>query len=115
MQRLAPKQLVGIYRSYHKQGHFHYIELSDDSQSSLAYRSGIKNYDRVICLNGVNIEQDSHEQSTKYFESQLHLPLQMLVCSPATYQHYKSNGMIIHNDLPTVQHLRPVFDISCNN
>lgn len=33
----------------------------------------------------------------------------MLICDWATYQHYKNKNQIIHHDLPTVQHSRPVF------
>ena len=112
MQRITPSQLIGIYRHYHKQGRFHYIKLFDDFQSSLAYRSGLRNFDRFISFNGINIEQDTLEELIKRFKTQLHLPVQMLVCSPATYQHYKSNNKTIHSNLPTVQHLKPVFDTS---
>jgi C-terminal processing protease CtpA/Prc len=114
MQRLTSSQLIGIYRYYNKQGHFHYIKLFDDYKSTLAYRAGLRNYDRLICLNGINIEHDTLDQITKRYKSQLNLPVQMLVCSPSTYQYYKSNNIIIHSDLPTVQHLKPVFDSSCN-
>jgi hypothetical protein len=112
MQRLTSDQLIGIYRRFNKQNQFHYIELFEDHQTTLAYRAGIKNFDRFICLNGVNIEQETVEQITKRFKDELDLPVQILVCSPATYHHYKSNNMIIHSHLPTVQHLKPVFDRS---
>jgi hypothetical protein len=113
IQRIIPSQLIGIYRYYNKQGRFHYIKLFDDFKTSLAYRAGIQNYDRLICLNGINIENETLDQITKYFKSQLNNPIQLLVCSPSTYQYYKSNNIIIHSNLPTVQHLKPVFDISC--
>jgi hypothetical protein len=114
MQRVIPSQLIGIYRYYNKQGHFHYIKLFDDFERTLAYRSGIRNYDRFISLNGINIENETLDQITKRFKNQLNLPVQMLVCSPSTYHYYKSNNIIIHQNLATVQHLKPVFDISCN-
>jgi hypothetical protein len=114
MQRIIPSQLLGISLCYHKQRRFHSIELSGDFESSLAYRAGMKNCDRVICFNDIDIEEDTVDQFVERFDAQLHLPVQMLVCSPATYEHYKSNNKRIHFDLSTVQHLKPVFDISCN-
>jgi hypothetical protein len=115
MQRSTSDQLIGIYRYYNKQGNFHYIKLLDNYENSLPYRGGIRNYDRFISLNGINIEQETFEQITKHFKSQLNLPVQILVCSPAMYHFYKSNHIQIHSNLSTVQHLKPVFDIQNEN
>ncbi|CAF1329795.1 unnamed protein product [Adineta steineri] len=113
IQRIVSNQLIGIKRFYNKQDDFHYFILSDKSDElSLAYRSGIKNFDRFICLNGINIEHETFNEITQRFNNQLNLPLQILVCSPATYHYYKTNNIHLHSHLPTVQHLKPVFDIS---
>lgn len=114
MQRSTPDQLIGIQFYYYRQDRFHYIELLSDCKSTLAYRAGLRNFDRIISINGVNIEKYRPKRCTKRFRAQSHLPVQMLVCSPATYAHYKLNDMSLHENLPTIQRLRPVFDISCN-
>jgi hypothetical protein len=114
MQRAIPKQLLGVSPGYHRQPRFHFVTLSKDLQSTLASRAGIKNYDRVISYNGVNIEHDTFDQFMNRFDIDRNLPVQMLVCSPATYAHYKSNNKRLHSDLPTVQRLRPVYATSSN-
>jgi len=114
MQRAIPQQKLGFYRYYHRQHRYHFIKLTEELESSLARRAGIKTYDRIISLNGVNIEDGTLDQLGKRFESERHLPVQMLVCSPATYEHYKANNQRLHSDLPTVQHLKPVYATSSN-
>jgi C-terminal processing protease CtpA/Prc len=113
MQRSTPDQLLGIYRCYHRHEKFHYIKLNEDFQSTLAHRAGVKTYDRLIELNGVNIEDETFEQFEKRFKSQVHHPTQMLVCSPATYAHYRSIKKRIHSDIPTVKYLTPVHGTVC--
>lgn len=113
MQRETRDEKLGIYTLYHRHQSFHYIELVEDFQFSLAYRAGLKNYDRIIELNGVNIEQDTAEEFHKRFQSQRHLPTQMLLCSAATYAHYKMNKKTIHRDLPTVKRLKLVKGTAC--
>jgi hypothetical protein len=113
MQRAIPQQLLGVrLYQFDREEKFHYIELIKDLPLSLACRGGIKNYDRIICFNGVNIENHTYDQLDQRFESERHLPVQMLVCSPATYAHYKDNNKSIHSDLPTVQRLKPVYATS---
>ncbi len=34
--------------------------------------------------------------------------IQLLVCSPATYLHYKTNNKPLHSNLDTVQLMKPV-------
>ncbi|CAF1323219.1 unnamed protein product [Rotaria sp. Silwood1] len=112
MQRAISQQILGVYFLYFAPQRFHYIELAEDSPSSLARRAELKNYDRVIFLNGVNIENDTHAMFYYRFDTARHLPVQMLVCSPATYEHYKTNKKQFHLDLPTIQHLKPVYATS---
>ena len=115
MQRAVLKQKLGVHFYYYdKDERFHYIKLTEDLKSTLAMRSGIKNYDRIVTLNGVNIENDTQTQFMERFEADRHLPVQMLVCSPSTYVHYRENGKSLHNNLPTVQQLQPVYASSSN-
>ncbi|CAF3396505.1 unnamed protein product [Rotaria socialis] len=115
IQRLRFDELIGINQFYHKRDHFHYIRLSTGSQTSLAYRSGMRNFDRLISFNGINIEQETPEKIAERFKKECYRPIQILVCSPATYQHYKLNNINIHANLSTVQFLEPAFDLSLSN
>ena len=115
MQRAVLKQKLGVHFYYYDKGErFHYIKLTEDLKSTLAIRSGIKNYDRIISLNGISIENDTQTQFMERFEAERHLPVQMLVCSPATYVHYKETLKPLHSNLPTVQQLQPVYASSGN-
>jgi hypothetical protein len=114
IQRSTSDQLIGICHYYNKQGNFHYIKLIDNYENTLAFRGGIRNYDRFIYLNGINIENESLEQITLRFKNEINLHIQLLVCSPSTYHYYKSNNINIHLNLPTIQYLKPVFDKSFN-
>ncbi|CAF4419276.1 unnamed protein product, partial [Rotaria sp. Silwood2] len=115
MQRAVPQQRIGVYFHYFAPQRFHYIKLTEDAPSSLARRAGLKNYDRIIFLNGVNIENDNYDQFYYRFDTERHLPVQMLVCSPATYEHYKTNKKLFHNDLTTIQRLKPVYATSTSD
>ncbi|CAF2889229.1 unnamed protein product [Rotaria sp. Silwood2] len=115
MQRTIPEQLIGVQFHYFSSERFHYIKLIEDLPSSLARRGGIRSYDRIIFLNGINIENDNLAQFDRRFKSQRHLPVQMLVCSPATYDHYKANKMSFSCDLPSVQRLKPIYATSTSN
>ncbi|CAF2779689.1 unnamed protein product [Rotaria sp. Silwood2] len=115
MQRAIPEQLIGVQFHYFSSERFHYIKLIEDLPSSLARRGGIRSYDRIIFLNGINIENDNLAQFDRRFKSQRHLPVQMLVCSPATYDHYKANKMSFSCDLPSVQRLKPIYATSTSN
>ncbi|CAF1173679.1 unnamed protein product [Rotaria sordida] len=112
MQRAVPEQKLGVILRYHNQHRFYYLTWSTDSQSSLAYRAGIQNFDRVIELNGINVENDTDEQIDQRFDVRRDFPVEILVCNPSTYQHYKSNNKTLHRHLPTVQRLKPVYDTS---
>jgi len=109
MQRAIPEQKLGIFLCYHRSRRFHYIKFYGDFESSLAYRGGIRNFDRIIALNNINIENDTAKQLSNRFNVDRHRPLQMLVCSPATYEHYKSNKKVFDDNLSTIQRLRPAY------
>ncbi|CAF4460211.1 unnamed protein product [Rotaria sp. Silwood2] len=112
IQRAIPEQKLGFSLCYHRKERFHYLKFYGDWKLSLAYRSGIKNFDRIISLNGVNIEKDTQGELGRRFDIDQHLPVQMLVCSPATYVHYRSTGKLLHSDLLTVQYLKPIYATS---
>ncbi|CAF1352322.1 unnamed protein product [Rotaria sp. Silwood1] len=112
IQRAVPQQKLGFCVYYHRKEHFHYIEFYNNWELSLAYQAGIKNFDRIIELNGINIEKDTPYELRNRFNIDQNLPVHMLVCSPATYIHYKSTGKLLHSHLRTVHHLRPVYAIS---
>lgn len=114
MQRAISKQLLGLAWGEYPAEKFKFFTLMTDLPSSLARRAGLKSYDRVIFLNGINIEDDTFQQFLSRFRMQKHLPVQMLVCDPATYAHYKANNKTFRCDLPTVQHLKPVYATSSN-
>ncbi|CAF2148696.1 unnamed protein product [Rotaria magnacalcarata] len=104
MQRAIPQQKIGVYFLYSVPHRFHYIKLVEDFPSSLAQRAGIKSYDRVIFVNGVNIENDTLNQLDHRFDTERHLPFEMLVCSPATYEYtIKLTKMgNSHTDIPVI-------------
>lgn len=114
MQRAIPKQLLGIGLHYYPPEKFHFVKLTQDLPSSLARRAGMKSYDRVVFFNGINIANDSFQVFSDRFDVRRDLPVQMLVCDPATYAHYKANNKTFRCDLPTVQHLKPVYATSSN-
>ena len=110
MQRATPEQLMGIRFCYSRRHRLHYIRLTDASQSSLAYRAGIRNYDRIITINGINVEHETRAGLEQCYDRRRDLAVEILVCSPATYAHYKSNGMHLYCDLSSVQRLKPVIN-----
>jgi predicted metalloprotease with PDZ domain len=114
MQRAVPEQKLGVNFMYSISQQFIFIKLTDKSQSSLARRAGIKNYDRIISLNGVNVENDTLDQFMNRFESERHLPVQMLVCGPARYEHYKASKTLLYSYFSTIQQLEPVYATSSN-
>lgn len=112
IQRSKSNELIGIYRFYNSQGNFHYVKLFDQYEETLAYQSGIRNYDRLIAINGFYIENETFEQITKRFQNESNNPIEILVSNPSTFHFYKSNQMIIHSNLPTVQHLKSIQQYS---
>lgn len=114
MQRAIPQQRLGVQLRYFIQQRFHYIKLNDDLPLSLASRAGLKSYDRILFFNGINVENETYDQILHRFEMERQRPVQMLVCSPATYEHYKTTQKSFTCDLPTIQHLKPIYATSSN-
>jgi C-terminal processing protease CtpA/Prc len=110
IQRAIPEQPLGIVLHYHRHECFHYVKLTDDYESTLAFPSGIKSFDRVIECNGINIEDDSSENFKKKIDGIGTQLFQLLVCNPATYAHYKKNNKHLHSKLDTVKCFKSVQD-----
>ncbi len=108
IQRSSNQQSIGVDIVYHKHEQFHYFKPADNFRSTLASCAGIKCYDRLIELNGINIENESTDKIMKCIAKQSQLPIQLLLCSPATYAHYKTNNKQLHSNLETVKLMRPV-------
>jgi len=115
MQRAIIEQKLGVQFHYHRQEQFHYLKLTDDLQSSLARRAGLKKYDRIISINGISVQGQTFNEFMELFDSEKDRPTQMLVCCPATYQFYKEHHRQIHINLSTVKITKPVFASSSNN
>ena len=109
IEKVRHRQPLGIVPYYHRHERFHYVKLNDDYQSTLAFYAGIKSFDRVIECNGRNVEDDSAENFKKKIDTIGDQLFQLLVCSPATYIHYKKNNKCLHSKLDTVKHLKPVL------
>ena len=112
IQRVTHGEVLGLSLHYHRQEHFHYIKLIDDFESTLAFRAGIRSFDRLIEYNGSNIEEVSADNLKKYFDDPTNQFFNLLVCSPATYAHYKKNKKYLYCHLDTVKRLKPVHDIA---
>ncbi|CAF1133487.1 unnamed protein product [Adineta ricciae] len=93
---------------YHRHEEFHYIRLHDHQRSTVAVHAGLKPFDRVIEYNGVNVEDDSVQSLRQKINSTNKPWIQLLLCSPATYVHYKTNHKHLHSNLDTVQLYKPV-------
>ena len=106
----ALDQPLGFDRFYHRHERFHYIKLTDNYQVTLAYRAGLKSFDRLIEINEVNVQNDTVEQLNKRFNERTTLTLRLLVCDPTTYEHHQKKKKIIRHQLPTVKRLDPVSD-----
>lgn len=115
----------GIELNYHRKEQFHSLSITpgrDNGPSSKknilflfvlffillfyldAELAGIKNQDRLIEINGQNIQTFDHEQVTQRIRAVKYPePLQMLVASVPTYDYYKQQQKLIHRGLPTVK------------
>ena len=102
MHRATRDQSFGLMLRYHRHEGFHYVTLLGDPRSNAAYSAGVRNFDRLIEFNGIHIETDSADALSKRMNEVDTLNLQLLVCSPATYMHYKANGVPLHRHLGTV-------------
>ncbi|CAF0868518.1 unnamed protein product [Didymodactylos carnosus] len=111
INRLNESDSFGIELIYHKHEHYHSLMLV--GHQSLAQRAGIKNHDRLIEINGQNVEQFEHGHVTEKIlqirkpdplNNRLQ-PLELLVCDEPTYRYYKQNNLTIHRYLRTVRRI----------
>lgn len=109
MQRAISEQKLGVQFNYHRQEQFHYLKLTEDLEMSLACRGGLKKYDRIISINGIDIQDKTVDEFMQIFDAQKYLPMQLLVCSPATYQFYKEHKRQTHINLQNAKIIKPVF------
>ena len=110
IQRAISAQRLSIFLYYHRHERFHYIKLSGDDKSAFVLGAGIRPFDRVIEFNGTNIEEDSADSLKQKIDDPTNQLFQLLICSPATYAHYKRYKKHLHSNLDTVQRLKPAPD-----
>ncbi|CAF1345089.1 unnamed protein product, partial [Didymodactylos carnosus] len=109
MQRSKEEEKLGIILKYHKHQKIHYVVLFEEHKETLAYRAGIKNYDRVIEYNKDNVECDTEEEYASRYDQNRLMPLTLLVCDPGTYAYYKRQRKTISSGLSTVIFMPPVL------
>ena len=110
MRVSSANRSIGIAMEYHKHEEFYYVKPVDNFQSTLAFRAGVKHYDRVIEINGTNVENIKHKRILQHLMNRCGFTIQFLLCDPATYEHYKTNEKQLHSNLDTVQLLKPIGD-----
>lgn len=70
--------------------------------------AGIKTDDRLIEINGLNIQNFDHEQVTQRIRGVRYPePLEVLVADIPTYDYYKQQQKLIHRSLPNVKVMPP--------
>ncbi|CAF1169404.1 unnamed protein product, partial [Didymodactylos carnosus] len=113
INRSNANETFGIELNYHRQDRFHSLTLIDEQ--SLAKHAGIRDHDRLIEVNGENIERLDHDYVTNKIR-QIRQPnpinqrlqsLELLVCDEPTYNYYKQNNKTIYSGLSTVRRLPP--------
>lgn len=70
---------------------------------SPADHAGLKEGDRIVEVNGVNINQENHKQVVERIKS-IDNETRLLVVSKAAEDVYKRFGVVVKGTLPTVQH-----------
>lgn len=70
--------------------------------------AGVKNKDRLIEINGVNVQNLDHQQVLERFRALANVEsVQLLVTDVGTYERYLEKKQLIHRRLPNVQNLEP--------
>lgn len=127
INRADANDAFGIELNYHRKEQFHSLSIipgrNNGPSSKLLNRTqvinfhsllidaelaGIKSEDRLIEINGQNIQTLDHEHVTQRIRSvEYPEPLQMLVVDVPTYEYYKQQQKLIHRSLPNVKILPP--------
>ena len=113
MKPSTENESLGIRIRYHRHESFFYVTFDDrqEQMNTLAYRAGLRPYDRVIEHNGVNIEKLSSTEFQRRWDTRRKETTQLLVCSPATYLHYKQLNQSITRKFLTVMLITPSLDL----
>ncbi|UJR14959.1 hypothetical protein I4U23_001938 [Adineta vaga] len=110
INRADPTDTFGIELNYHRREQFHSLNITAgrDNGPSNAELAGIKTDDRLIEINGVNIQNFDHEQVTQRIRAVRYPePLEVLVADVPTYDYYKQQQKLIHRGLPNVRIMSP--------
>ncbi len=88
-----------------KQTYAHIIVMVE--RESSAYAAGLKKGDRILELNGINVEAENNEEvSDRIFEAYTsNKQLTLFVVDPDTDQYFKSKCIKLHSMLPIVKHI----------
>ena len=110
MRYFKKEDKFGVYWRYHTALKFHYLILwgGQRMKSKLA---GIKTFDRIIELNGINVEQDTIDQLKRKVAVKCKAlqPISLLLTNPSTYEYYKQHGSTINSHLLTVKRMKPIL------
>ncbi|CAF3177363.1 unnamed protein product [Rotaria sp. Silwood2] len=104
--RADASDTFGIELNYHRREQFHSLSIVSgrNNEPSNAELAGIKTDDRLIEINGQNIQNLSHEQITQRIRAVKHPdPLEVLVADVPTFVYYKQQQKLIHRNLPNVK------------
>ncbi|CAF3987237.1 unnamed protein product [Rotaria sordida] len=104
--RADPTDTFGIELNYHRREQFYSLSIipGRDNERSNAELAGVKTEDRLIEINGQNIQNLIHEQVTSRIRAIKHPdPLEVLVADVPTFEYYKQQQKLIHRGLPNVK------------
>ena len=73
--------------------------------NSAAETAGLKAGDRIIEVNGFNVEAETHDQILQRMRG-LSTEMKLLVVDQETDLYYKSRGITIHSSMSAVRHLK---------
>ncbi|CAF1230905.1 unnamed protein product [Rotaria sordida] len=110
IDRADSADTFGIELNYHRREQFHSLSIipGRDNERSNAEVAGVKTDDRLIEINGQNIQNLSHEQITQRIRAIKHPdPLEVLVADVPTFEYYKQQQKLIHRGLPNVKVMPP--------
>ncbi|XP_021340712.1 uncharacterized protein LOC110441786 [Mizuhopecten yessoensis] len=96
------KGICGFDLDEHRVDDGHYIKTVD--AVTFANQPGLLAGDRIVEVNGINIEYDSHQEVIRRMKTGCYSKL--LVVDPKTDEYYKSRGVEIHSGLKEVYDLR---------
>ena len=110
MRHFNREDKFGVHWRYHAGLKFHYITLWGD-QRMKSKLAGIKPFDRIIELDGINVEQDTIDQFGRKVSAKCKAlqPISLLLTNPSTYEYYKQHGITIDSNLLTVKRMKPIL------